>query len=437
MKKQLIFSLLLGFLGTLCAQTKQPIPPLEIIQKRQSEQNASFRGGSPVWLLDTVVSKIPTFSPDPNLVYYNYDSYGRVVKESNVAKNASYIGNGRRDFSYIGTSNLLDTVKIQDYSKVNQWFLSHIQGHRWENKNKYHTYTEDLVDANTKLLTKDLQRKEVLDTLNRTIESIDELWNKTSAKYYPDYKSTRKYNGNNLVYRTSANWSNGSKKWVPSDSTYNDYLNNLLQEEQTYFWYTNVSGFKPNYKYSYTYDAQGRDTITTAYEWNLSTKVWVPTTRSVYSYVTFPDSIVTTIKGEELQNNVWKSFSRQVDTKHPTEGFNLHHQLFAADSTNTLSVDTRYFWSQHKTISAVPTVVEVKCTFANPYSQGNRIQCDALANVALVLATDMTGRVVFQKALNQETSFEINQALPNGLYVLAFFSKEKTLLAKKKLMISE
>jgi hypothetical protein len=103
-----------------------------------------------------------------------------------------------------------------------------------------------------------------------------------------------------------------------------------------------------------------------------------------------------------------------------------------------LTFSDRLVWSKHTNlIASANTVPEAQCRLTNPYRLGQSIRCEGLENATAIVATDVTGKIVFQQALQQANTFEINTPLTNGLYIVTFLDQQRNLLAKKKLVIQE
>lgn len=230
-------------------------------------------------------------------------------------------------------------------------------------------------------------------TNNLITERINSDWNSGTSTWDNDFRYVYSYdaNGNEITYR-SDDWVAGS--WVflnKNTQTYN--ANNLVVNYLSQNWDNVGSAWINDSQSNYTYDANGNNTSYISQNWNSGTSTWVNSYRSEYTY--------------DANNN---------RTQYKESSWN------SGTSSWDYSYRGDYFWSVYETTNLSDLNKPRFTVFPNP--SNGLIQVDFNdGHFDRILITDMSGKVVYnQKAFPGET-INVRQ-FGSGLYTVQLFDAE-------------
>ncbi len=136
------------------------------------------------------------------------------------------------------------------------------------------------------------------------IESINQLWNKTTSQWNNQSRTIFSYSGTNLTETTVYNWV--SENWLFDYRVLNTYsTDNLIIDSIRQIWDNSNSIWINDSKQVTTYNTNGTRNVETSFNWDSSNAVWVNNIRSTYAYNA--SSLQSSIKTDKWETSTWEN----------------------------------------------------------------------------------------------------------------------------------
>ncbi|MFN3529021.1 MAG: T9SS type A sorting domain-containing protein [Bacteroidia bacterium] len=198
-------------------------------------------------------------------------------------------------------------------------------------------------------------------------------------------------------------------------------VSSLLEE-----YFISGMGWSPDYRNTFTYDAQGR--LTSAISESHNGMSWEPISRERLNYNAQNHLSLRAYDGHDPMSNNWQLFWGMSHTySYATGGLMVPYQV--VDSmydymTNAFQPESRqnYFFGGAPTSSSNLAAAGIKA-YPNPFAHQLTLEVKAAGKVEVV---DMAGRLVKQQQLQEGHNLISTDALPKGMYVVRIYDQQRS-----------
>jgi hypothetical protein len=271
---------------------------------------------------------------------FQYDGSGRKIDqhEKSGAFEDYWKDSVKYEFTYDGNGHLIseirsviksDTLWIYDYKDL--WRYDANGNLTLQEEYIWDHYSNQWIGKTGRVkleFTYDDQNNQTSKTLS--------WWDYDENKWAGRSKEEDQYDASgNIIIHKDLNYSDQKGWWISGLIIYDfDEAGNMILREVHKYDYTSGS-LQPWYKFEYSYDDRGNETLSVQYDWDVSSIAWEESIRRkrTYSY----DSI-----GHLLS---WTSFHYWNNTWEPSS-----KQDFQYDSHGNLTLDAWYIWQPHLSI---------------------------------------------------------------------------------------
>ena len=249
------------------------------------------------------------------------------------------------------------------------------------------------------------------DSLNRKIEQIDSK--RSSNLLRPLWKSNWSYNSNNQLDTFRFYTTFGSGIW--------------RKNRQTISFFDPAGGMTTQYNYKNYLD-----------EWMLNSKrFWLPNPVSAGVI----DSTNLFVWNYNLMDFVIKDRETYVFWELPGNTFYYSYLLeeFFDGEWIEARLEENWYSDSSSTKATEPERLEWSCQFPNPYTPGQSIQCPNLPadNRYQARLFSLDGRDVFSTSFQGNEHWQINAALPAGMYNLLILKDNQALVTQKIVLANQ
>jgi len=151
----------------------------------------------------------------------------------------------------------------------------------------------------------------IYDVNGNTIEHINYLFSAPMNQLQNNFKRTYEYDINDLeILFTSYNWDIDTETWINSVKTENFYVDNNIAERISYSWNSDSAVWSQNTKLLFTYNEDGKNTLTEYFLYNSTQNEWVNFFKYMYDFNSENLWIQTTIQVWNTINDTWANHSR-------------------------------------------------------------------------------------------------------------------------------
>ncbi len=330
-----------------------------------------------------------SWNQDERLLF-GYDIQGRILTETSFLKQDSKWGNNLLKEHLYGSNGNLETRLTRSWQEQEKTYIAS------EREHFYYNYLGLIEEEITEIIA-------------------DEEWDLSGKTNYL-YTTF-----GSISEKTQYNWNNELISWDPSLRVIFDYGQgeNLLSE--TYqIWDDSSSNWVNDVSRNFSYDDQNRLIGSTRSSWNTQTQAWVSDMVQSLSYnekgqLQSSQQFTVTNGGNEA--------SVSVDAEYDDDG-NLGTTLFRNWNPELGEwVPVRrhdHYWNRYITGNLNSTKDEITCFYSNPHVPGLPWFCESLlvGEEYVLTVYDQTGRLHHEQIIVGGSTFRLESALENGLYVV-------------------
>ncbi|HEC44931.1 MAG TPA: PKD domain-containing protein [Bacteroides sp.] len=214
-------------------------------------------------------------------------SYRANTMEDKQVRQVTYTRPGKLKSAQVGFVEQMDSLidyawdeqQMKFYLDYKEWFEYDSLG-----RNTRNTY--QAAESDTTFPDYGGMDEIVWDANDRIVEEIGWNW-MDSTGFEKEYWGQYEYDANgNMLIEYSQNWDNIMQSWFPysTDTSTYDGLNNRI-EEVSYYYDTVMKVWDPSYRTAWQFDSVGKRTLKTNYSWIVdSISTWKPNWRYEYFY---------------------------------------------------------------------------------------------------------------------------------------------------------
>lgn len=344
--------------------------------------------------------------------------------------------NLERKWIYYDYNSANNYAYYEDFSYADmQWTPRFIRNRTFNPDGSVHSYISQRYE-NGEWLNSARATYEYNQSGYQTLDDREQ-WNEDLQEWGPNFRFVTTYNDDNTLltithYSRDLSGSILELRYVRTYTNVDNVITSWITQN-----YTNGEVYRTDRTVVFLNADNDRDS-TYSYEWNEAASSWDLLSRYIYpADMNAPVRVYQTDLYDEV-TDAWDPRFRHIYTDYTNIGEVQYWDRMRSDAGQSefmLDARLEYFWSGNPLNVNGLTDPEIDILIANPFEGTPEITINGIKKNTTVTIYDMSGKLVFTKALTQPSTFTLNKLLPNGNYIINLRQANKVVGAKKIIKI--